>query len=290
METDSDFGRELMRSIPRADETEPAQPEAGAETTKEILNDLKSRLQSASGSGSSRGSIEHFDEANHTEDHPDPVAKARSMTFEKTGFPIKETDEIVYVMEFIRDAVRRVESELRADRRVEHSDLISQVIELKSQVEDLANRQAGIVATLKPDLKDALAEHRKSLLEMLKSAFSLTEQRVQKSIADGIKGADDGFKAGLRSLVNNEVRVAVGKGFEQETELMTEARNDWAGRLNKAADKTIQQLEAATREKTARMSKGWIQNAVDDFMGLSSSTQYIVIGVFATFVVTSILF
>lgn len=220
----------------------------------------------------------------------DPIEEARLKTFRVKNFSIEPDEDLNELMYYFRECVRGIESELRAERLIEHSDLISQVIELKSQVESLADRQAGIVAGIKEGLDAEMKTHRENLLKMLASALNVSSDQVKKNIAAGVEAANNGFKGGLRALVNTEVRIGVGKALEAENELMTSAREESAKRLESAADKTIKQLEAATREKTARMAKGWIQNAVDDFKGLSGSTQYIVIGVFATLVASTFIF
>lgn len=247
-----------------------AHPAASRETTRASMTTNLEKIKS-------------IDAANragaYKADASDPIFEATLDTFRASGFKISRDDETFAVMQFLYFAVKRIESEVSAERRVEHDDLLSHVISLRESVVELTERQGNSASIIETNLDQALAHHTRSLLNMVATVVTATERKINENIKKAEAAADGSFKERFRALVADEVRIGLAKGMDTEIQL-----------LRSAVDTAARTLNASTKATAARARKGWIQNAVDDFSALGAQQKMAVAGGFVALLLAIVIF
>ena len=209
----------------------------------------------------------------------DPVFEATIDTVRATGFVINRDDETYAVMQFMYNAFKRIEGEMRAERRVEQDDMMASIISLREDFGRLAATQETSVDTLSSKMNDAGLQSTDTLVKNTAKVLGFTEGRIKDMLDRTGTAAENAFNKKFRELVSSEVRIGLGKGLEAEMKL-----------LQNAVENAAEALEQATKATTARASKGWIQNAVDDFQALQMQHQVGIGGAFIALLMAIVIF
>ena len=209
----------------------------------------------------------------------DAIFEATIDTVRATGFVINRDDETYAVMKFMYHAFKRIEGEMREERRTEQDDMMASVISLREEFGRLAATQDDVVAVLVSKMNDASLDSTDTLVRSTAKVLAYTEDRIKGALEKTETAAEDAFNKKFRKLVSSEVRIGLGKGLEAEMKLLQNA-------VENAADA----LERATKATTARASKGWIQNAVDDFQALQMQHQVGIGGGFIALLLAIVIF
>ena len=209
----------------------------------------------------------------------DPIFEATVTAFRETGFAISRDDETFAVMQFLYIAVKNIEDELKAERRVEHDDMLSRLITMREDVQALTERQSRTASIIETNLDQTLEHYQRVLLNLVATVVTATEKRIDENIKKAEGAADAAFENRFRLLVSDEVRIGLAKGMDTEMQL-----------LRSSVVNASKALDAATKATAARARKGWIQNAVDDFSALGAQQKMAVGGGFAALLLAIVLF